>query len=344
MSAEPENSDVIDIESVALDIPSSPTQAQQALITFDKLSDEEKDAANAAVELALMTGDYGKLSPQAKFAMVKRRCDVLGVDMTQSPYQWGKDRNGKVMLIPVKNLYQQLRANKDIKLEVVEERVDRELGIYYLKLRALMANGREETDISAVTITNPDGGLMNGAGIANAMKICWTQAKNRVTGSICAVGGMDESEQQASREAMLKDRLFEPSSGPRMITPGPGVEARQGLVPPRGGFPRAQVQEGTGVSEELFEAALAQGQISPENVISISTPTNSQPVQGSVAAQEKVAETLPNAAVAKPEPPVLKKSQFVRAGAAAPVGRPPKIVATANPPAPRTPQPGPKQG
>lgn len=340
MSDETVNSNVIDVDSVVLDITPSQASSSQALVPFDKLPSEEQDQAFAAVELALMTGDYSRLSPQAKFAMVKRRCDILGVDMTQSPYQWGKDRNGKVMLIPVKNLYQQLRANKDIKLTVEEERLDLDLGIYYLRIKATMANLREESDISVVSLKNPDGGLKNSEAIANAMKICWTQAKNRVTGAICAVGGMDESEQQASREAMLKDRLFEPDPNPqpRMITPGPGVEARtQGLVAPRGG------QRPEPVSGVLGE-----------------------PVAGTVEAQEQVAATLPNAVVAKPEkmeevkstlvsptpagpitatpgqPVAPKKSQFVKAsGAATPLGRPPKMQATQNPPAPKTPQPGP---
>jgi hypothetical protein len=225
MSAEEvggEQEDIIDVNAIQLDVTPTAGAGQQALVPFDKLPDEEEDKAFAAVELAVMSGDYGQLSPQASFALVRRRCEALQVDITQGPFVWGKDRKGKKMLIPVKNLYQQLRANRDIKLEVEEERVDAELGIYYLRIKASMGNNRTDTDISAVSIKNPDGSFMNPEGIANAMKVCWTQAKNRVTGSICAVGGMDESEQQSSREEQIKNRLFDadPNPQPRMIARG----------------------------------------------------------------------------------------------------------------------------
>lgn len=347
--------DVIDVDSVNLDIPEAPagsSSPSQALVPWDKLPEEDKDAANAAVEAALMTGDYSKLSNTARFAMVKLTCDRLQVDMTQSPFKWGKDQKGKLMLIPVKNLYQQLRANRNIKCEVTKQELNLELGIFLVEVVATMPDGRSDLDIGVVGIKTPQDKLLSGEALANKMMVAITKAKNRATGSLCGVGGMDDSEVASVRE-MQRERLFgaAESSGPRMIAPGAGVPQPQPqglgggegglkIVPPRGGFKRAAM-----IDEDALPVDITQ---LPEESPTPARPSTVPAGQATVEAQEEVAKALSNPVVARPEkaeaaaaPVVPKKSQFVRAGAAVPLGRPPKMRATSNPPEPKKPQPGP---
>lgn len=125
---------------------------------------------------------------RARLLIVSRKCAALGVDMSLSPYLWATIR-GELVLMPTKHLGEQLRAVHGISVEPVEEWMDDELGIYYLKLKGTAADGRVDYDVSIVQIGAKVPGrdemrIQTGEVLGNTIKVAWTQAKNRLSQSM----------------------------------------------------------------------------------------------------------------------------------------------------------------
>ncbi len=140
----------------------------------------------ALFEKVILSHDVSGLSPLEKVQHIKNMCESLGLNPLTKPIQIHKF-DGKEMIYFSKDGTEQLRnvyevSITDLKTEIVN-------GLYIVKAFASRPNGR--TDIST-SVKHIDG--LKGKMLENAMKVCETQAKRRVTLSICGLGILDESE------------------------------------------------------------------------------------------------------------------------------------------------------
>lgn len=212
-----DNEEVVETEITADDTPI----VSNKLKAVGSLDEQEM----LAVEAAIMTNNFQGLSVSQRIAIVVKRCEKLGVDPTQGPFVWGKGDGGRLMLVATKNLSQQLRANKDLRCEIVEDWSQAAtMGILIVRCTVSIPNGRSDQDIGVVSLKNKQG-----EGLANIIMAAYTKAKNRATLSLCGVGGLDESEMAAIRSEQ-RQKLFEAEpQGMRRVEPGPNA-MNQGLL------------------------------------------------------------------------------------------------------------------
>jgi hypothetical protein len=125
-------------------------------------------------------------------------------------------RTGPIQIIPIdgkQQLYMgkggtdQMRMVRKITLEEISTEVIQD--VFVARYRAKDAEGRSDEDCGAV----PIGGL-KGMALANAIKKARTQAKRRVTLSICGLGFLDESELEGiAPERLGRSKHVDPQTG-----------------------------------------------------------------------------------------------------------------------------------
>ena len=140
----------------------------------------------AAAELALISGDLGKLTPEARLDYYQRVCQSTGLNPWTQPFSYIV-LNNKLTLYCRKDATDQLRKIHQVSVTITSrERID---DVYVVTARATLPDGRTDESIGAVTL-----GSLKGDGLANALMKAESKAKRRVTLSICGLGMLDESE------------------------------------------------------------------------------------------------------------------------------------------------------
>lgn len=153
--------------------------ANQLELAVGDLSDKEARAL-------LVGGDLGVLSPAVQTAYYGYRCKQLGLDPLSRPFDL-LALNGRVVLYANKTCADQLRAVRQISVEITQHGRD---GDYlFAEAVARMPDGRVDFDTGYVWV-----GTLKGEALANAHMKVITKAKRRVTLSICGAGMLDESE------------------------------------------------------------------------------------------------------------------------------------------------------
>jgi hypothetical protein len=140
-----------------------------------------------ALERIIIGGDLAQLSAGERVNHYMAVCKALRLDWRTRPFDYLKDRNGKLQMYARKDCTEQLRRRDNISLSLPKKEVSN--GVYVVTSHAETKAGRHDEDIGAVPI---DG--LRGEMLANAMLKATTKAKRRVTLSICGVGLPDESE------------------------------------------------------------------------------------------------------------------------------------------------------
>lgn len=143
------------------------------------------------LEKVILQNDLGGLSPVEKVQHVKNVCNSIGLNPLTKPIQLIKfqDKTGsKEIMYMTKDGAEQLRNIHEVSINKLETEILNNK-IYVVRAYARKPNGREDCSTSAVGIEG-----LNGSILGNAMKKCETQAKRRVTLSICGLGMLDESE------------------------------------------------------------------------------------------------------------------------------------------------------
>jgi hypothetical protein len=135
----------------------------------------------------ILQNDLAGLTPLEKVQHVKNVCTSLGLNPLTKPIQLLKFQ-GKEIPYMTKDGSEQIRNLHNVSIVKLEtELLNGDL--YIVKAYATKPNGRQDCSTSAQSIAN-----LKGEAIGNAMKKCETQAKRRVTLSICGLGMLDESE------------------------------------------------------------------------------------------------------------------------------------------------------
>lgn len=138
------------------------------------------------MENVIARGDLSKLTPPQRVKYYSDVCQSLGLNILTRPFQY-ITFDGKLTLYASKDCTEQLRSLKNISVPKIDKEVIGD--IYCVTAYAVDKDGRQDVSTGAVQIKG-----LTGKALANAYKIAETQAKRRVTLSICGLGWMDESE------------------------------------------------------------------------------------------------------------------------------------------------------
>lgn len=163
----------------------------QALQQKQEQSPEKPDPA-AIMEQVITRGDLSGLTAGQRVTYYNKVCETIGLNPFTKPFDFlelhdNQTNTTKVVLYARKDCTEQLRKIQSVSIVKLEEKIEHDC--YTVTAHARTADGREDLDKGAVFIK----GKM-GENLANAMKKAVTQAKRRVTLSICGLGFLDESE------------------------------------------------------------------------------------------------------------------------------------------------------
>lgn len=145
----------------------------------------------ALLKAVIRNDDLRKLTDDQRFEYYIKVCEANGLDPLQQPYQFIV-LNGKLTLYLQKRGAEQLRRKHDISIEVVEERYIPDLGVYMVRLRGTMPNGRTDEEVGVVPIPKN----ASPVDAANAIPKAYTKAKRRLTISMTGTVTADESPEE----------------------------------------------------------------------------------------------------------------------------------------------------
>lgn len=176
----------------------------------------------AALEKLVGNGDLTGLTPQQRIEYVHYVCTSLSLNPATNPFDFmllpaRGSTPAKTILYAKKSCAEQLRHRDQVSVEIVEETIKE--GVYIVRAKATIRGkdgyDRTDTDIGAVNIQG-----LTGNDLANAFKRAVTQAKRRVTLSVCGLGFPDESE----LDEMPGTRRVESFNAPALPAPEPRPE------------------------------------------------------------------------------------------------------------------------
>ncbi|MCX7619138.1 MAG: hypothetical protein N2041_14570, partial [Tepidiforma sp.] len=131
-------------------------------------------------------GDISALSPAERAKYYVQMCESLGLTAATQPFAILR-LNGKEILYPTRGATDQLAAIHKLNREIIDgPKVIDVAGtkMIYAMCRATHPNGRSETAVATVPVSDP----------LNALMKAETKAKRRATLSILGLGMLDESE------------------------------------------------------------------------------------------------------------------------------------------------------
>lgn len=141
----------------------------------------------ALMEKVLIDGDLSRLTPKERVELYKNICTSLNLNPLTRPFQY-INFDGKLTLYASKNCTEQLRNLHTVSIIRVEKETTSD-GVFLYTAYAQTAKGQTDVGTGAVNVKG-----LAGKALANAYKVAETQAKRRVTLSICGLGWTDESE------------------------------------------------------------------------------------------------------------------------------------------------------
>lgn len=141
-----------------------------------------------AVERVIVGGDLSQLRPDERLAYYKSRCEAAGLDPRTQPFLY-LSLQGKLTLYAAKAATDQLIAIHKLTVEIVDRRINTELGIFEAQCRVRFPDGHHVEDFAALSIAN-----LRGDALCNAMMKGITKSKRRTVLSACGLGMLDETE------------------------------------------------------------------------------------------------------------------------------------------------------
>tara|TARA_R110002012_G_scaffold3576_1_gene16838 strand:+ start:1115 stop:1978 length:864 start_codon:yes stop_codon:yes gene_type:complete len=139
-----------------------------------------------ALAKLITEGDLGRLTPQERVQYYMAKCNHVGLDPTDTPFQYIR-LNGKLTLYATKGCAEQLR--KVHKVSLSSMKCTEIEGIFMCTITASTQSGRKDTDSGCVPVAG-----LKGEAKSNAMLKAITKAKRRVTLSLLGLGMLDDTE------------------------------------------------------------------------------------------------------------------------------------------------------
>jgi hypothetical protein len=304
--------------------PQEPTQAlvpveDAETVTIGKLKIR---ATPEDVSRFLIDNDISLVlgNPVLRVVYYMETCRREGVDPWSKPFDIIVDKKGKTSFYRNAEWGAQRRKASGITCSVLEHGVLD--GVYFIRLKGVAKDGREDEDIGTCAFTDPMGRPIAPADKAEAMKKAMTAAKLRMTKSLEGAGAGELGGGTGEGE----DDFVPRPAVPRQITPPTRVKAlstgstgQQG-APSHSGAPEAQTSPGSppAASPDARKGILVEAEVVQKGA------------EGAKATQAPQS-VAPKPQSAPPAPP------------SAPPPKPPAVPASAQQPAPpMPPTPAPK--
>lgn len=183
----------------------APVAPQSALVS---LADADRNTVRV-VESLVMRGDISGLSPEERTTYYLQVCKAYGLNPASNPFAFLR-LNGKEIMYATKVATDQLAAIHRVNREIVEGPKVIDLAgtkLVYAMCRATLPNGRVETAVATVPLTDP----------VNVLMKAETKCKRRATLSILGLALLDESELET-----IPANVKAPSAMPPMASIAPG--------------------------------------------------------------------------------------------------------------------------
>lgn len=179
------------------------------------LSTRVNEVHGELLQKVILQNDLGSLSPVEKVQHVKNVCESLGLNPLTKPIQLIKFEGNKEIMYMSKDGAEQIRNLHEVSIINLETEILNG-DLYVVKAYASKPSGRQDCSTSAISISG-----LKGVAIGNAMKKCETQAKRRVTLSICGLGMLDESEIEDLPKERLNFKFDKPKTNISVIQNDP---------------------------------------------------------------------------------------------------------------------------
>jgi hypothetical protein len=164
------------------------------------------------LEKVMLDGDLSGLTTRGRIEWYYARCQAAGLDPRSQPFQYLK-LNGKLVLYATKSATENLVGIHKLRVEMLDQRVDSDLGICTAKCRVTFPDGRFAENIGAVAVQG-----LKGDALANALMKTITKAQRRTVLAACGLGMLDESELETVPGAQVVEADYSPPTPPQHNT------------------------------------------------------------------------------------------------------------------------------
>ena len=221
----------------------------------------------AIVESLVLEGNLDKMTPHQRVAYYVHRCEALGVDPGEQPFQLLR-LNGRLVLYATKACANALTRVNRLSVEVRSISIDD--GLVTVTARATAGDGRFADDVGVLDLNDSDSKKM---GRPNATMKAVTKAKRRAVLALVGLGVLDDSEVDDIRGATrvdidvgtgeIIDTVTVDKIGPRCSGKaqalGDGLDSKcRALAEAKGAKPDAVLlwaMKASGVDRERYELA-----------------------------------------------------------------------------------------
>lgn len=149
-----------------------------------------------AIQSALASNDYSKLTDQERAVLLNKTCESMGLNPLGQPFGFFKMKDGKVTLYAKRACSDQLGKIHGLSILECGESFNEKTRILTVKVKMRDRDGRESMNRGDVFI----GPNLTGEALANAYMKCHTKAVRRCTLAMCGLGFLDETEVEDIRQ------------------------------------------------------------------------------------------------------------------------------------------------
>jgi len=172
----------------------------------DDIALPDAASARSALDHYLGTGDLGRLPSAQRAALYLEVCRSLAINPRTRPLDWiefydPETKGKKLTLYPNKTCTDQLAYLHKIRVRLVEEKIVGTL--YKVVLEGTMPDGRQETNVAYLDLTDAQGQPLRGQKYGNALMKCHTKAKRRLVLGMVGMSIPDDDSMPRSRRVYV---------------------------------------------------------------------------------------------------------------------------------------------
>jgi len=208
----------------------SDTATDMVRVERDDIIRPDDEQVRAALNVITGTGDYSRLDDWHRAAHYVDACLSLGLNPRMRPFDWiefydSQTKTKKLTLYPNKSCTDQLAHLYRIRVRVVDEKVIGSL--FKVGVEGTMPDGRTETNVAYVDLTDSDGKPLRGQKYGNALMKCHTKAKRRLILGMVGLMAPDLDDLKGARVAVvdgLGRYLEHPTEEERELASNPSLQ------------------------------------------------------------------------------------------------------------------------
>ncbi len=195
----------------------------------DEVIQPDTAAARSALDHYLASGDLGRLDPVQRAALYLEVCRSLAINPRTRPLDWiefydPETKVKKLTLYPNKSCTDQLAYLHKIRVRTVEEKTVGTL--FKVVVEGTMPDGRQETNVAYLDLTDRDGQPLRGQRYGNALMKCHTKAKRRLILGMVGMSVPDDDTMPRARRVYVDaggNILERPTDEQKMLADSPSI-------------------------------------------------------------------------------------------------------------------------